>query len=226
MYIIPCAGRGSRFYEAGYTEFKPFIKIGDKTMIECVIKNLKAENPILITREEYAERASKYGSVVTTKGLTEGAACTVLLAEKIITDEELIIANSDQVVDIDFNDFLTEARKYDACIMTFENDHPKWSYAKTCEGLVTEVAEKKVISNHATVGIYYYKNGRDFVKAANRMIQDNFRVNGEFYVCPAFNWLPRDKKIGIYEIKPTEMLGLGVPDDFKINSKRVGEIIN
>lgn len=217
------AGKGSRFSDAGYKEFKPFIKIGEKTMIECVIKNLKAEKPLLITRTEYADRAKKYGNVLSTDGMTDGAACTVLLAERLITDDELIIANSDQIVDMKMDDFLKEARKYDACIMTFPCDHPKWSYAKVCDGLVTEVAEKKVISNHATVGIYYYKHGTDFVKAAKRMIEDNFRVNNEFYVCPAFNYYPRDKKIGFYETQ--RMYGMGVPEEFEINLEVVKEII-
>lgn len=224
MYIIPMAGRGSRFYEKGYTEYKPFLPLKGKTVIECVIENIKAEAPILITREEHKDTARKFSKeIVTVPKLTEGAACTVLTAEAYLySDEELIIANSDQLVDIDFDMFLNHARKFDGCIMVFPSSEVKWSYAKTDEqGLVIEVAEKKVISPHATVGIYYYKHARDFLIYAQRMIEDNFRVNGEFYVCPVYNWYPRHKKIRIFQIKESEMHGLGTPEDYETYTKRV-----
>ncbi len=222
MLIIPMAGRGHRFSDEGYTTYKPFLPLKGRTIIENVIDNLGG-NALLIAQEEHAKEASNYGEVITVPGLTEGAACTVLAAEDKITDEELIIGNCDQLVDVDINDFLGEAREYDACIMTFHSDHPKWSYAKLADGLVTEVAEKKVISEHATVGIYYYKRGTDFVKAAKRMIEDNFRVNNEYYVCPVFNWYPRDKKIGVYKIGKEQMHGLGLPEDYEAYLKLIGE---
>jgi len=222
--VIPCAGLGSRFSEAGYKEFKPFLPLNGKTMIECVIDNVSnpEDKVVCISREEYKDRLKQIKKqifVSTVPKLTEGAACTVMTIKDLLHGE-VLIANSDQLVDIDINDFLTAARKYDGCILTFPNDHPKWSYAKTYDGIVTEVAEKNPISDHATVGIYYYKEGQELVKAIERMIEDNFRVNGEFYLCPAYNYYPRHKKIGIYEIKQEQMWGLGTPEDYETYTKR------
>jgi len=101
----------------------------------------------------------------------------------------------------------------DGGILTFESTHPKWSYAKTDEnGIITEVAEKKPISNKATVGIYYWKKGSDYVSFAENMIQKNIRTNNEFYVCPVFNEaINAGKKIVSYNIE--KMWGLGTPED-------------
>jgi len=93
--------------------------------------------------------------------------------------------------------------------------HPKWSYAKISKiGLVTEVAEKKVISDNATVGIYYWKKGSDYVKFAERMIKKNIRYKNEFYVCPVYNQaIKENKKILIEQIH--KMWGLGTPEDLE-----------
>lgn len=101
----------------------------------------------------------------------------------------------------------------DAGILTFESTHPKYSFVKLDDnGFVTEVAEKKVISNHATVGIYYWKHGKDFVRYANKMIALNKRVNNEFYVAPVFNEAIEDgKKVKVK--KAERMWSLGTPED-------------
>ena len=130
-------------------------------------------------------------------------------------------ANCDQFIDFDINEYLDEinTRKLDGMIMTMKSSDPKWSYAKIDEkGFVTETAEKKVISKHATVGIYNFSNGRDFVEAAEAMISDNIRVNGEFYTCPVYNYLIKNKKkIGIFSIgeEYKGMYGLGIPKDLE-----------
>jgi dTDP-glucose pyrophosphorylase len=156
--------------------------------------------------------------IVSVTGVTEGAACTVLLAkESINNDEELIIANSDQWVNWNNQHFLSYLREKnaDGGIVTFIATHPKWSFVKINEeGLVTEVAEKKPISNIATVGIYYFKKGSDFVQAAEQMISKDIRTNNEFYVAPVFNeMIASGKKILTYPI--AEMRGLGTPEDLK-----------
>lgn len=229
--VIPMAGRGSRFAEAGYTFPKPLIDIHGKTMIEIVAENLKPQSEhsfTFICQKEHYEKydlfhvlkqvsADKF-HIVQLRGLTGGAACTVLMAtQQINNDDELIIANSDQYIAEDINAFVREARESDCdgMIMTFKASHPKWSYARTdAEGNVTEVAEKRVISENATVGIYYFKRGSDFVRAAQSMIQKNIRHNGEFYVCPVFNELLLERKvIRIKEIPAEHMHGLGTPED-------------
>jgi len=152
-------------------------------------------------------------------GITEGAACTTLLAKEYINDgSPLLLANSDQYVDWDSNQFLysMQADGVDGGILTFESIHPKWSFAKLDEdGFVSEVAEKKPISDKATVGIYYWAKGSDYVKYAEQMIANDTRVNGEFYVCPVFNEaVADDKKIKTFHVD--KMWGLGTPEDLEV----------
>lgn len=229
--VIPMAGRGSRFQDAGYAFPKPLIDINGQTMIEVVVKNLKPNTDhkfIFICQKEHYEKYDLHNilknitdnkfEVVLINGITQGAACTVLCATKYIdNDNDLIIANSDQFIQFDINEFIKKARNgnVDGLIMTFKASHPKWSYTRIDnEGNVLEVAEKKVISDKATVGIYYFKKGSDFVKGAQSMIKKNIQHNNEFYVCPVYNELILSgEKIHISDIKPEEMHGLGTPED-------------
>ena len=227
--LIPMAGEGSRFVKAGYTFPKPLIEINKKPMIQFVIENLALDaNFVFLVRKEHEKKYNIVSllkvlapncKVVIVNKLTEGAACTTLLAKKLINNNNpLIIANSDQFIEWNSSKTMYKfiSRKIDGGILTFDSLHPKWSYAKTDKyGNVTEVAEKKVISNHATVGIYFWKKGSDYVKYAEKMIKKNIRVKNEFYVCPVFNEAIKDnKKIIIENIE--EMWGLGTPEDLEV----------
>ena len=227
--LIPMAGAGSRFEKAGYTFPKPLIEVNGKPMIQTVVENLniEAEYIYIVQKAHYDKYNLKYllnlitpnCKIVRVDGVTQGAACTTLLAEQYINnDHPLLTANSDQFVEWNSNEFLysMQADDVDGGILTFESIHPKWSFAKTNEnGLVTKVAEKKPISNNATVGIYYWSKGSDYVKYAKEMINQDKRVNGEFYVCPVFNEAIEDnKKIKIFPIQ--KMWGLGTPEDLQI----------
>jgi dTDP-glucose pyrophosphorylase len=158
--------------------------------------------------------------------VTEGAACTVLLARKFIdSDDALMIANSDQLVELDINDYLAagDAPGVGGLIMTFWSDHPKWSYCRLrADGMVTEVVEKKVVSNEATVGIYNFRQGRDYVRAADAMIAANLRVNNEFYVAPTYNQLINEGA-NIITMKTGResagMHGVGTPEDMELFKK-------
>lgn len=224
--LIPMAGAGSRFEQAGYTFPKPLIDVKGRPMIQVVTENLNIKaNFIYVVQKEHR---AKYNldtlldlitpgcKIVETDGLTEGAACTALLAkEHINTDAPLFFANSDQFVEWDSNEFLYKMNETEADggIVTFKATHPKWSFAKVNEeGLVTEVAEKKPISDIATVGYYYWKHGSDFVKYAEQMIEKDIRVNNEFYVCPVFNEAIADGK-QIRTFNTERMWGLGTPED-------------
>lgn len=226
--VVPCAGLGSRFANAGYTFPKPLIDVNGKPMIQVVVENLNISGRfIFIVQESHYEKYNlKYflnaiapGCVIVcTNGLTEGAACSILLArEHINNDQPLIIANSDQYLEWDPRQFLYTCMSdgIDGCISTFTNSHPKFSYASVDEnGYVTDVAEKKVISPHATTGIYYWAKGGDFVKYADQMIAKDLRVNGEFYTCPVFNEAIQDgKKIKI--VPAREFWCLGTPEDLE-----------
>ena len=224
--LIPMAGAGSRFEQAGYTFPKPLIEVRKKPMIQVVVENLNIKaNYIYVVQKSHREKYNLDAlltlitpgcKIVETEGMTEGAACTALLAkEHINSDSPLFFANSDQFVEWDSNEFLYKMNETnaDGGIVTFEATHPKWSFAKVNEqGLVTEVAEKNPISNIATIGFYYWKNGSDFVKYAEQMIDKDIRVNNEFYVCPVFNEAIEDgKAIRTFDVK--EMWGLGTPED-------------
>ena len=226
--LIPMAGAGTRFEQSGYTFPKPLIEVDNKPMIQAVIENINidATHIFIVQRSHYQKYNLKYllniispnCKIIQVDGVTEGAACTTLLAKELIdNDEPLLIANSDQYVEWDSNEFMYSmiADNIDAGILTFTATHPKWSFVKLNEnGYVSEVAEKKPISNIATVGIYYWAKGSDYVKYAEQMIDKNVRVNNEFYICPVFNEaIQDDKKIKTYHIK--KMWGLGTPEDLK-----------
>lgn len=230
--VIPMAGLGSRFSNAGYVDPKPFIKIHGIEMIRWVIKNLTPETQhkfIFVCQKNHISKykfdtlLSKWapGSVVIgLDGLTAGAAETVLAARDLIdSNDPLVIANSDQWVEAKIDDFLEPllAESIDALIMTMEANDPKWSYAEVDENLfVKRVVEKEVISNTATVGIYGFTHGKDFISAAKEMINEDFRVNNEFYVAPTYNWMiKKGSRVSIFPIGKDggSMHGLGIPDD-------------
>jgi NDP-sugar pyrophosphorylase family protein len=227
--VVPMAGLGSRFADAGYTFPKPLVEIGGRPMIEVVVDalNIQGRYVFLCRREhldQYAltdlfDRLTDDHVVVPVEHLTEGAACTVLLARDFIdNDEPLVIANSDQWVRWDpagFFETLDEERA-DGGILTFHSTHPKWSYARTdpATGLVTEVAEKRPISEEATVGVYYFRRGSDFVRSADAMIAKDARVNGEFYVAPVYNeFIAAGARVITYPVQ--EMWGIGTPEDLE-----------
>ncbi len=230
--VLPIAGRGSRFATAGYTLPKPLIDVHGRPMIDAVVANIRPSVPhrfvFLALREhldrfplQTALRAAAPGcEIVPVEGVTEGAACTVLLARHLIdTAEPLMLANSDQWVDADVDDYLGEMECHgaDGLIMTMTADDPKWSFVGfDADGEVASVVEKQVISNEATVGIYNFRRGSDFVRAADRMIARGLRVNGEFYVAPVYNQLIADgARVVIYNVgsEGAGMYGLGIPSD-------------
>jgi len=224
--LIPMAGHGSRFVDAGYTFPKPLIEVFGKPMIQLVVENLSIKGNYTYVIQKHHQ--SKYNiksmlkiltpncNFVEVDSVTEGAACTTLLAKEYINnDKPLIICNSDQYIEMNVANIMYKFsnKKVDGGILVFNSIHPKWSYAKTNEkNIVTEVAEKRAISNKATCGIYFWKKGIEYVKYAEQMIQKNIRVNNEFYVCPVFNEAILDKKIFITE-NVENMWGIGTPED-------------
>jgi len=224
--LIPMAGRGSRFADVGYTFPKPLIEVNGKPMIQVVLENLNIEaNYTFVVRKEHYDKYSLQYllslispgcNIVQVDEITEGSACTTLLAKEFINnDDPLLLANSDQFMEWNSNECLYafNADGIDGGILTFKATHPKWSYAKVgTDGFVEEVAEKKPISEDATVGVYFWKKGSDYVKYAEQMIDKDIRTNGEFYICPVFNEaIADDKKIRIKEIE--RMWGIGTPED-------------
>jgi len=233
--VIPMAGRGSRFAQAGFTTPKPLIPVGGRPMIQWVIDNIRPHRPhrfIFLCLGEHLQtypevpaeirRLCPACEIVPVETVTEGAACTVLLARKFIeNDSPMMIANSDQIVDLNIDEYLAvgDSTDVDGHIMTFWADHPKWSYCRMRhDGTVSEVVEKQVVSNEATVGIYNFRRGIDFVQAADSMIARNLRVNNEFYVAPCYNEIIGcgGKIITVKTGAEREgMYGMGVPEDLE-----------
>jgi NDP-sugar pyrophosphorylase family protein len=230
--VVPMAGRGSRFASAGFELPKPLIPVHGKPMISLVTENVRPSRPhrfIFLCLAEHLERfpvaelleARCPGAVVVpVRTVTEGAACTVLLArEHFYSEDALLIANSDQWVDVAIDDFLAAADRasLDGLIMTMRAADPKWSFVRfRADGLVGEVVEKVVVSDEATVGIYHFRSGRRFAAAADAMIAAGQRVNGEYYVAPVYNALIADgARVGCYSVGAEDagMYGLGVPQD-------------
>ena len=231
--LIPMAGAGSRFEQAGYSFPKPLIDVEGKPMIQLVVENLGIDaNYIYVCQKEHREKynldtmmnlITSNNNIVEVDHITEGAACTALLADELIdNDDPLFFANSDQFVEWDPVEFMysMQEKDCDGGIVTFKATHPKWSFAEIdSDGYVTRVAEKDPISDDATVGFYYWKKGSDFVKYARQMIEANFRTNGEFYVCPVFNMAINDgKKISAFHVD--KMWGLGTPEDLEVYVNR------
>jgi NDP-sugar pyrophosphorylase family protein len=228
--LIPMAGAGSRFAKEGYTFPKPLIDVNGKPMIQRVVENLDFDSDyIFLVRKEHIEEypgiidtldriTNGRFSTVVVGSLTEGAACTALLAKNLIDDDDdLLIANSDQIINFEAENFnlVKNNCDFDAIVYTFNAVHPKWSFVKTnSRGFITEVAEKKPISNIATCGIYWYRRGSDFVKYAERMIEKDIRVNNEFYIAPVYNELIEDGK-SLVPFYVSKMYGLGTPEDLK-----------
>ncbi len=224
--LIPMAGAGSRFQKAGYPFPKPLIDINGKPMIQWVLESLHLNGKyIFIVQKKHYEQYDLKSllniiapncEIILTEGLTEGAACTTLLAEKFINnDDPLLISNADQYIKWNSTDTIMNFMENELSggLLTFESIHPKHSFAKI-EGnnLVTEVAEKKVISNNATVGIYFWKKGSEYIKYANDMIKKNIRTNNEFYICPVYNQAIKDNKKFIIS-HVDEMWGMGTPEE-------------
>jgi dTDP-glucose pyrophosphorylase len=239
--VIPMAGHGSRFINAGFKMPKPLIPINSKVMIQVVIENLRPSRDhrfIFICQEKHIidynlknklESWSPNCLIIGLSEVTDGAASTVLLAKEFINNNDpLMIANCDQYVDVSIDDYLAHMDEFtlDGLIMTMKANDPKWSFVKVENDLVSEVVEKVVVSDEATVGIYNFKHGRSFVSSAEEMILKDLRVNNEFYVAPVYNELvASSQKVGVFNIgsERNGMYGLGIPVDLEFFLKNIKE---
>jgi dTDP-glucose pyrophosphorylase len=229
--LIPMAGEGSRFAKEGYTFPKPLIDVGGKPMIQRVVENLNFDAEyIFLVRKEHLQKYPGLKStlfsitnlntkIVEVDFLTEGAACTALLAEEYINnDDDLLIANSDQIIEYSPENFkyLKTFTDLDGMVFCFNSVHPKWSFVKiNSNGMIIEVAEKNPISDIATCGIYWYRHGKNFVDSAKNMISKNIRVNNEFYIAPVYNeFIKNNKKLIPFYV--SKMYGIGTPEDLNL----------
>jgi len=237
--VVPLGGKAARFQERGYTFPKPLIEIGSRSMIEVVLENLAPPSPhqyIFICRKEHLAqfylgdmlRLLAPGSrIIALEQDTAGALCSVLLAiDQLALDEEILVANGDQVIAGGLGEFYQACRKpgIDGCILTFTATHPRWSFVKTDEaGFVTATAEKKPISKQATAGVYYFRKARDFIAGAEKQIVKGLTTSGQFFVCPVYNELIlAGKKITTHHLRDGAMHSLGTPEDVDLFLKEFG----
>ena len=203
--IIPMAGAGKKFAEAGYSFPKPLIDIQGKPMIQWVTENIGVNGKFIfiVMEEDYKKYNLQYllnllesnCEIVRLTKPTNGAVETILAAKDFIGKDPIAIINSDQYMNWNSNEFFyaMAADECDGGIVTFKSTHPKWSFVKLGEdGFVNETAEKKPISNMATAGVYYFRQGIDFVKYAKQMIKKGIHIDGDYYVCPIYNELIED----------------------------------
>lgn len=232
--VIPMAGRGQRFVDAGYVRPKPLILIDGKPMIEWVVNNIAPSIDhqfIFVCQQLHVERYaldSVLGEIcdnpiiIPINNITQGAACTVLCAKEYINnDQPLMIANSDQWLDFDIDDYITSWRsdEVEGYIMTMTSSENKWSYIKYgAHNEVIGVVEKEVVSDEATTGIYNFNKGSLFVKYASQMVQEGKKSKGEYYVAPIYDYFSADNKhFDFFNIGQdrTTMFGLGTPQDLE-----------
>lgn len=217
--VITAGGKGKRFFEAGYKKYKPLLPVGDKTMIEKVYENLRIKNSqvfISVNKKYRADFESLFSNKakIIVDDIQNGAAGGVLVCRKYIDNKNpLVVAYCDQLVDFPMRDFINT--NLDGRVVIFKSTLPNMSYAKIYRGFITEIAEKNQISDNITTGIYYSKHGCDFIKATEKMVGDDHRVNNEFYVSTVFNYFPKDRKIGAYKIRKEQMHILGTPNDYE-----------
>jgi dTDP-glucose pyrophosphorylase len=199
----------------------PLLDIKGKPLIEYVLDNLnkiKEEKKFIFIVND--DDCQKYhidnmlkllvtnSTIIKVKGSTKGAICSILMAiDHIDKDEDLVIVNSDQVIDCDYSKVLAEFRKddIDGGVITFQSVHPRSSFVKIVNDLVVQTAEKNPISNHAIAGFYYFKNGIDFINGAFNVIRYDDNYNGNYFTSAVYNQLIlAGKKIKTYQIQNDE----------------------
>lgn len=220
------AGAGSRFSNT-HSMPKPLIPVDGKLMIQRAIESLGFDgvyhfvvrDNVYLPETIHAIERCVDPVTVKIKELTDGPAASALLMREYINDDELIIANCDQIMNWDCEKALHQMRKYDGAVVTINSNDPKHSYVRVNEeGLAVEFAEKNVISNTALTGIHYWKNGQDFISSADQMIAENNRTKNEFYIAPTYNYMR--KRIGIYMVTDKEYYPIGTPDDLEAYENR------
>lgn len=216
--VVPLAGPNLFFDDARYPYPKPLIEIGNETMIELFIKNMQTINDklkfIFIINESDCKKyhldstlniLTNYGCcLIKITEQTKGAACSVLMAiEHINNDFPLIVANADQILNINLNEAISVLDKSDAGVITFKSVHPRWSFVKLDKDRnIVETAEKRPLSKEAIAGFYYFSHGRYYIDSAMNMIRKDASIEGNFYIAPVFNELVlKNLKLNTYRIE-------------------------
>lgn len=232
--VIPMAGSGSRFTEAGYRTPKPLLHIHGVPMYQVVLANVLHEsvsNVVIVARAEWqlgphidvlSKTTGLRMRLIEVEQTTAGPADTVALALPfLISDETVIVANSDQYIDASVNDFYTLCHSdgVQGVVLAMEDTDPKWSYVAVDErNQAIAIKEKEVISSLATVGIYGFESPELMSSAFASMREAGDQTNGEWYVAPSYNYMISDGYvIKVVNLGPigSVMYGLGIPSDYE-----------
>lgn len=215
--IVPLAGAGTRLKNK-YKESKPFIKIGDLTLLEISLLGLaNYEKFVFICQLKDVDRLAEllkdskimYKKMYIIKGIdgvTSGQAETVKYGlEYVEMDAPILISNCDTFFSSDF----TVPDGVDGALGTFKSSDPGYSYVETVGGLVSRTAEKEVISNRASNGLYYFSSKKLFLEAYEKT---DWRILREKYVAPMYNYLI-DLDLSVVEVPMRVTMPLGTPEE-------------
>ncbi len=250
--VIPMAGEGRRFAEAGYTYPKPLIDVAGVTMIQRVMDCLtpSGHGPPRFTLITYAPNRNPEDNgrvrIVPLKEHTQGAVDTLLQAEFYVDDGPVLVANCDQWIRPGVIDaFLANSGDGDASVMVFNSTNPHHSYVKLAEGFVTEVVEKEVISDNAILGVYYFEDSQVLFDYCRKVIANNLRhreqldvtsifdsepvivegnATGEFYLSAVLNEFVKDGgELTAFEVDVHDKAMLGTPEELSIFLDKVAD---
>lgn len=227
--LLPAMGTSLFFQDSFFP--KPLYEIKGKTMVELVVENyaeLDPEHYIFVFSDEdccqfhlddSVRMITPVSEVIRLKKQTAGALCTCLMAVDLINnDTPLIIANSDQIIEIDYTKVLEKfnVEGANAGVITFPNIHPRWSYARKSNSEIVEVAEKRPLSKDAIAGFYYFRKGSDFVEAAKKAILKRSCLDGKYYISASINELIlMGKRVSYYDIEKNQYRSFYSPAKIK-----------
>ena len=238
LTLIPLAGHGSRFTQAGYKDPKPLINVSGKPMIIQAAKSLpNSENHIFVTLKDHLENyplektlKNEYpdSKVVAINEVTKGQAITCSLGLKDLDiNTSLLIAATDNGMIYDRNKYqkLIEDENVDAIVFTFrhhvssKNNPHMYGWVKTDNNQnANGVSVKSPISenpydDHAIVGTFYFKKIAYFDQALKSLLDKDIKVNGEYYVDSLIGEIIElDMNVKVFEIE--DYIGWGTPDDY------------
>ena len=236
---IPMAGKGQRFIDKGFETPKPLIEVGGKTILEWSFDsfNWKYCDLVFVVRRDMVDDhnlenfiKNKFGAdvkIVVAENDTDGTVSSCLLAKEFIDNDRKLFITTLDVFFTPYFDFEKFNFDSDGCILTFDADNPAYSYSDVgSDGYVIRTAEKELISNKASVGLYCFNKGSEFVKYSEKMISDNLRTRNEFYIAPLYNLLIEDGlKINTYPIN--KMYHMGTPDEMNyFIENELNELLN
>tara|TARA_B100001057_G_C22871531_1_gene959209 strand:- start:13357 stop:14079 length:723 start_codon:yes stop_codon:yes gene_type:complete len=238
MFIIPMAGKSSRFYKEGYNVPKFMLPLGKTLVFTQAIKSFslyfKSDFFLFIIRNEngvadFVNNQCKHlgisnYEVVSLNSDTRGQAETVYFGiqqSKLINhNDDIYIFNIDSIR-LNFSkptkSFLKDIGGY---LEVFKGEGNHWSFIeKDDNGFVKRTTEKIRISNLCSNGLYYFKSCNLFMKTFKKLeLVNNYK---ELFVAPMYNLLIQKKMIVKFNlINTSSTLFSGTPKEYELLIKK------